>query len=1106
MGDIVPPRSRLLALLSVHHEERPLVGGVLLFALCLYGGHVLVNTVSFALFLTRFSGETLPYVYLASSAASVLLSALTIRLSERFSLSAVSVATVAGLLVVTLLYRLALVFSTAAWLVFALPVFAALTLALIVNVYENLIGRLFTLEQGKRLFGLLSTGELGASVIAGLVSPALVALAGANNLLLFGAGAFLVALLVLMRLARRFGGLLAAEEAVETPGDGARPVSLLRNRYIMLLVTLTLLYTIAVYLINNIFYIQAELRFPDEDRLASFLGLFTGVLGGLTLFLQLFVAGRVLNRFGVRPILLAAPGLTLLWIAPYAVVAAAGGAEIALFALAVAANLSIMAIDALDSPSFSLLFQVFPATIRTRAQTLVNGVIYPAAIGAAGLLLVVLFDVLHAGPLQAAWLLLAIAVVWIVVASLLGRAYPRQVAGALHKRLFSGATLDRPDRSSLDVIRAGLRRPRAGAVLYSLELLEAFGPDEVLRVGAELLEHPAEEVRLRALDVLERQQLVALLPAIIARRTRETAPAVRGAIERATAVLGGALLLDETALALDSTDPAVRIGAMTGLLRSGDMESMLLAFERLQRWVQDPDPATRLEAVQALHDAEIAALYRPVSRLLLDDDRSVRLASLKAAGRLRHPQLWPLIIRRLDSPGEREAAMNALVAGGPAALRAIAETLRAPYRREPATRARYVRLARAAGRIGGPEAIDILLDVVDVPDLEVHSQVLQSLRRAGYRAPAAQAEQWLQSEAARAACLLRARADLVAGPALADQPAAASDLLLAALADVGRRMRRNVFHCLAFLYDPALIDAIQSNLERPGDDRAAREGRAYARETCETQIAPPARNWVRPLLDESPPVEAFGPNCPEQPLERAERLQQLCDETNWTLPWVQACALYTLAALRRRDAAACVRGALASPEPVVREMAVWAESCLEPDHPEALVGLVDDPSPQCAALVRHILDEGDDSVMLTTVEKVIALKGAALFAGTPDDVLADLVRLLRQVETPAGTEVFSKGDAGNSMYIIAEGTVRIHDGAMEFQRLEEGDVFGEMSLLDPAPRSASATAVTDCVLLELPGAPFFELLEDYSVVSRQIMQMLTRRLRQTMVRASERLG
>ena len=43
-------------------------------------------------------------------------------------------------------------------------------------------------------------------------------------------------------------------------------------------------------------------------------------------------------------------------------------------------------------------------------------------------------------------------------------------------------------------------------------------------------------------------------------------------------------------------------------------------------------------------------------------------------------------------------------------------------------------------------------------------------------------------------------------------------------------------------------------------------------------------------------------------------------------------------------------------EPVVREMAVWAESCLEPDHPEALVGLVDDPSPQCAALVRHILE------------------------------------------------------------------------------------------------------------------------------------------------------
>ena len=93
--------------------------------------------------------------------------------------------------------------------------------------------------------------------------------------------------------------------------------------------------------------------------------------------------------------------------------------------------------------------------------------------------------------------------------------------------------------------------------------------------------------------------------------------------------------------------------------------------------------------------------------------------------------------------------------------------------------------------------------------------------------------------------------------------------------------------------------------------------------------------------------------------------------------------------------------------------------------------------------------------------------------------------------------MFSKGDAGNSMYIIAAGRIRIHDGEVEFQQMGEGEVFGEMALLDPAVRSAAATALVDSILLELEAEPFYELLEDHSVISRRIIQLLTRRLRTT---------
>lgn len=140
--------------------------------------------------------------------------------------------------------------------------------------------------------------------------------------------------------------------------------------------------------------------------------------------------------------------------------------------------------------------------------------------------------------------------------------------------------------------------------------------------------------------------------------------------------------------------------------------------------------------------------------------------------------------------------------------------------------------------------------------------------------------------------------------------------------------------------------------------------------------------------------------------------------------------------------------------------------------------------------------------MLTTIEKVLALRGVELFSSTPDTVLADLVALLKEVPVSAGQRIFAKGDDGRSMFVIAAGEVRIHDGALVYQYLGEGEVFGEMALLDSAPRSADATANSDTVLLELRQEPFFELLEDYTSVGIGIMQLLTRRLRMNMASLS----
>jgi CRP/FNR family transcriptional regulator, cyclic AMP receptor protein len=133
--------------------------------------------------------------------------------------------------------------------------------------------------------------------------------------------------------------------------------------------------------------------------------------------------------------------------------------------------------------------------------------------------------------------------------------------------------------------------------------------------------------------------------------------------------------------------------------------------------------------------------------------------------------------------------------------------------------------------------------------------------------------------------------------------------------------------------------------------------------------------------------------------------------------------------------------------------------------------------------------------MLSTIEKVLILKTVNLFSGTPDEILAEVATLLAEVELPADKTIFRKGEQGDCMYIIVSGRVKAHDGDHIFNYLEEGQVFGEMAVLDPEPRVASITAVEDTHLLRLDQEPFYELMEDRIEVARGVIRVLSGHLR-----------
>jgi CRP-like cAMP-binding protein len=153
-----------------------------------------------------------------------------------------------------------------------------------------------------------------------------------------------------------------------------------------------------------------------------------------------------------------------------------------------------------------------------------------------------------------------------------------------------------------------------------------------------------------------------------------------------------------------------------------------------------------------------------------------------------------------------------------------------------------------------------------------------------------------------------------------------------------------------------------------------------------------------------------------------------------------------------------------------------------------------EPHPDVIALAASVT-RPERSHMLSTIELVLLLKGVDLFDELPDRVLAQVAARLDQVDLATDEVVVVQGDSGDCLYVVAQGSVRIQTGDRWVDDLAEGGVFGEMALLDPAPRSATVVAREPTRLARLDRESFLELVNEQPTVGIGVIRVLTARLR-----------
>ena len=130
------------------------------------------------------------------------------------------------------------------------------------------------------------------------------------------------------------------------------------------------------------------------------------------------------------------------------------------------------------------------------------------------------------------------------------------------------------------------------------------------------------------------------------------------------------------------------------------------------------------------------------------------------------------------------------------------------------------------------------------------------------------------------------------------------------------------------------------------------------------------------------------------------------------------------------------------------------------------------------------------------------VRNAPLFASLDDEAAAALMASMTSSRLERGDILFREGDQGNRLYVVGEGKIKLGLTSVDGREnllaiLGPGEMFGELSLFDPGPRTATATAVAETQLIELGHEDLNAFLLGRPAVASCMLTALARRLRRT---------
>lgn len=724
-------RPFLQNLLNVRPAEWKVVSQLFWLQFFMGTGIAFFFTASFSHFLEKFSASQLAWVMIISSPLLFLTGWIFTKFEHRFHLTRVGTIVIILMAISILTFQLSSNWIKGDW--FYYLTFAwYYVLYLASNLcFWSITSTLFDVRQSKRLFAVISGGDIPAKFIGYTMAYFFVHTVGPLNLL-WPAFAFMLGSLPFLYQLSRSGVVHHhhhTDHAVEFVQGRGLKVFVKRytlNTLIRRLAVLTFIISACLAIINYAFYSEVKEENHDNKKLSNFIILFMAASQIIALLVKIIFTGRIVSSIGIKKSLLITPlvllGLLIIIVSAQFV---ASESNLVFYAFGGAAIAVEVLRTTITNPVFLTVMQPLNPNARSKAHAIVKGIMDPFAFLFAGILLIIINNLNPGNELLTLCYILAFfGISWIVSILLVNRSYHHTLLKAISSRFFSQDEFKLSDEELREQILKKIETGNETEIINILQMLNSQISGGSKEIIFKLLDHPSDNIKKVTLLLIQTRNIKGAEEKLKFLADHDTNKEIQ--------ILAVQSLCKEQnehhylKHYLHHHDAGIKAAALIGMLKSNDKENHQYAEDIITDLLQSEHTKDKHTALQVL--TEVKDLYcHPHLASLFTNDRSLRLAAFKAIGESATPLLMERVMTYF-----REHPLHVGTSLQAAGEKSIPLILKKVFSNDTSAFLKE-KLITVLGKIGGQKAQSTLFELLDkYPSYA--GTIAKSLNRSKYSA------------------------------------------------------------------------------------------------------------------------------------------------------------------------------------------------------------------------------------------------------------------------------------------------------------------------------------------------------------------------------------